>query len=432
MEQNVEIFTCYAHADQELLSALKSHLTTLQRIYPLSIWADADISPGAEWENEIHKHLNSAQIILLLISADFIQSEYCYSKEMTRAMERHEKGEAHVIPIILRPVYWQRMPFEKLQALPKQGKPITDESWHTLDNALLDVTNGIAIVIEELMSRLPVSNLQILSTENREISASLSISRSPASSLKKFSWLVNPIHLLEIIMIIPLIISSAGFIYISRISLIKTISPPSSSINSDTIDVFSSGFYSIYWALSGKPEQYTVSHPPKQTIGVLYTNGHLSDPLFSIVFTLHFSGTHYKGVIIDAVRIITKQIKPIRQAVNIWNPENTSEPTHDAVHLYEALFIGTRFQEAISIDHQYNRTKKDFFTLPNGDADSMAVHVISRVEADVTFYVQIVYHYFGVQLVTHSYEIPTTYEVMFIDPAHWQQFHFQVNHLVRF
>src|SRR5713101_1817547 len=100
MASPVEIFCCYARKDQPLLNELKAHLMPLQRQGLVTIWADTDIDAGTEWEREIEKHLKTAQIILLLVSPDFIASEYCYSKEMLRAMERHEAGEAHVVPII--------------------------------------------------------------------------------------------------------------------------------------------------------------------------------------------------------------------------------------------------------------------------------------------------------------------------------------------
>jgi len=72
----------------------------LQRENLISIWHDVNSSPGAEWEREISTHLNTAEIILLLICPDFMASDYCYSVEMQRAMERHERGEACVIPML--------------------------------------------------------------------------------------------------------------------------------------------------------------------------------------------------------------------------------------------------------------------------------------------------------------------------------------------
>lgn len=149
----VEIFCCYARKDKPLLNDLRTHLMPLQRQGHITLWADTDIEAGTEWEEEINKHLDTAQIILLLVSSDFIASEYCYGKEMMRAMERHKAGEAQVVPIILRPVLWNNAPFGKLQALPTNAKPIIGSTWHDQDEALLDVANGIQKVVQGFLQR---------------------------------------------------------------------------------------------------------------------------------------------------------------------------------------------------------------------------------------------------------------------------------------
>src|SRR5579859_2705611 len=143
MTGRLEIFCCYAHRDQSHLLQLKNHLSLLLRLQLINnIWYDADISSGADWEREIQKHLSNAQVILLLVSPDFMASDYCYDEEMVRAVERHDRGEVTVIPIILRPFYaWQKAPFGKLQALPPGAKPITD--WQNRDKAFVAVASGI-------------------------------------------------------------------------------------------------------------------------------------------------------------------------------------------------------------------------------------------------------------------------------------------------
>lgn len=150
MKQRVEIFFCYARKDQALLNDLKTCLIPMLRLELINMWHDADISPGTEWEEEINKHLNTAHIVLLLVSPDFMASEYCYSKEMKRAMERHECGEVHIIPILLRSIYWQGAPFAKLQVLPTDARPVA--RWEDRDEALFDVAEGIRKVVEELRS----------------------------------------------------------------------------------------------------------------------------------------------------------------------------------------------------------------------------------------------------------------------------------------
>jgi tetratricopeptide (TPR) repeat protein len=143
----VNLFYCYAHEDEELLTRLKPHLNPLQRQGLIDVWYSREISPGTEWERELDKHLNAAPIILLLVSPDFMNSDYCYSIEMKRAMERHELGEAHVIPIILRPVDWQGAPFSKLQALPKNAQAVI--TWKDIDEAFVDVAKGVRKKVEE-------------------------------------------------------------------------------------------------------------------------------------------------------------------------------------------------------------------------------------------------------------------------------------------
>src|SRR5258706_11817633 len=113
----LEVFCCYAREDQEMLEHLKKHLMPLQRGGQIKIWSDTNLNAGAEWEKELHQHLESADLILLLISSDFMNSDYCYSTEMKRAIERHDQGSAQVIPILLRPIHWESAPFAKLQMI---------------------------------------------------------------------------------------------------------------------------------------------------------------------------------------------------------------------------------------------------------------------------------------------------------------------------
>src|SRR5262249_44271485 len=123
----IDLFYSYSHIDEDLCKELMNHLSPLRHEGVISDWHDRLIRPGTEWSGVIDDHINSASIILLLISSDFIASRYCFEKEMNRALERHEKNEARVIPVILRDVDWSTAPFAKLQALAKDGNPVT--SW---------------------------------------------------------------------------------------------------------------------------------------------------------------------------------------------------------------------------------------------------------------------------------------------------------------
>ena len=153
----LEVFYSYAHEDEPLLGELRKHLGILKRQGVIHDWHDRKITAGTEWKGQIDHHLTTAGVILLLVSADFIASDYCYDIEMTRALERHVQGEARVIPVILRPVDgWQSTPFGKLQALPRDGEPVT--TWGNRDEAFADVARGIREAAKSLAAGTPGSS----------------------------------------------------------------------------------------------------------------------------------------------------------------------------------------------------------------------------------------------------------------------------------
>ena len=144
----IEIFCSYSHVDEVLRKELYNHMSTLKRNRVISGWHDREITPGDEWAREIDKHLKTAQIILLLVSSDFLASDYCYGVEVGLALKRHDAREARVIPIILRPCDWTDSPFARLQGLPRDAKAIT--SWGDRDEAFRDVAIGIKRAAQEL------------------------------------------------------------------------------------------------------------------------------------------------------------------------------------------------------------------------------------------------------------------------------------------
>lgn len=144
------LFYSYSHKDEDLRNELEEQLALLKRQGFISGWHDRRIVPGQEWAATINENLESADVILLLVSAAFLNSDYCYDKEMKRALERHETKQASVIPILIRAVDWSGAPFSKLQILPKDAKPVT--SWPNRDEAWTDVAKGIRKAIEELLA----------------------------------------------------------------------------------------------------------------------------------------------------------------------------------------------------------------------------------------------------------------------------------------
>ena len=137
----ISLFFSYSHRDEHYRNELEIHLSVLKRNGVISTWHDRRIQPGTEFANEISQHLEEADVILLLVSPDFLASDYCFDLEMSRAIERHESGEAVVLPIIVRACDWHDTPFGKLLAVPKDGKPVT--KYPVIDEAYLEVVEAL-------------------------------------------------------------------------------------------------------------------------------------------------------------------------------------------------------------------------------------------------------------------------------------------------
>lgn len=138
----------YAHADEGLRNELEKHLSPLKRMGKISTWHDRRIVPGEAFAGQIDQHFAEADILLLLISSDFIASDYCYQIEMTNALQRHDRGEAIVIPVILRPCAWHQLPFGKLLAATVDGKPITQ--FPSFDEGFVQVVDAVSRALDKL------------------------------------------------------------------------------------------------------------------------------------------------------------------------------------------------------------------------------------------------------------------------------------------
>jgi internalin A len=149
--QPVKVFYSYSHKDETLRDELETHLTLLKRQKFIESWHDRCISGGQNLDQQIDTNLQAADIILLLVSADFIASNYCYEIEMKEALLKHSKGEAVVIPIIIRSVDWTDAPIGKLSALPVDGKAVS--SWENRDEAWKNVAQGIKRVVKDINSK---------------------------------------------------------------------------------------------------------------------------------------------------------------------------------------------------------------------------------------------------------------------------------------
>lgn len=135
------VFMSYSHADEAYRAQIEKQLSILRRQGIIEVWHDHKIDPGQELDASINYYVEQASIFLLLVSPDFLDSDYCYDREMARAFERHHAGDAVVIPVIVRPCDWMHPPLNELKAVPKDGKPIT--VWPEIDTPMLQVAQAV-------------------------------------------------------------------------------------------------------------------------------------------------------------------------------------------------------------------------------------------------------------------------------------------------
>jgi hypothetical protein len=149
--KGIDVFISYSHKDRLYLEEFKSHLKSLERIGLVKSWHDRIITAGSEWKGIIDRQLETSSVILLLISSSFVDSEYCFDVELKHALAMHENRKALVIPILIRPVVWNDLPFSKLLALPSDGKAVS--TWASADLAWVDIVEGLKIAIREFQSQ---------------------------------------------------------------------------------------------------------------------------------------------------------------------------------------------------------------------------------------------------------------------------------------
>jgi hypothetical protein len=149
----VEIFISYSHLDADLAALLDTHLSALRREGLVATWFDRQIGPGDRWRDAIDERLERAALVLLLISANFIASDYCWDVELRRAMERHAAGQTRIIPVLLRDCDWQHLPFGAFQAVPTGARPVT--SWPDPHEAIADVARSVRAAVLDLHRASP-------------------------------------------------------------------------------------------------------------------------------------------------------------------------------------------------------------------------------------------------------------------------------------
>jgi hypothetical protein len=174
------VFFSYSHEDEELRNRVEKHLAMLKHEGLLQTWHDRRLAAGSDLDQGISQNLEAADVILLLVSADFLASPYCYSREMARAMERHHAGQAVVVPVIVKPCDWHRAPFGKLLAVPRDGKAVT--LWANHEEAFADVAVHLRTLLEKKFG--PVTSVTPKATGDSRLSGAASSGTPRSSNLR--------------------------------------------------------------------------------------------------------------------------------------------------------------------------------------------------------------------------------------------------------
>ncbi len=148
MNEPLNVFISYSHKDEEYLRELENHIANLKRKNLIRAWSDREIRPGMDWSNEISNQMEKADLILLLVSASFLASNYIYGVELRKAIDRHNSGDSVVVPILLRPCDWHGKPFSKFQILPRNAKPIS--TFENKDLAYTEISENLERILNSV------------------------------------------------------------------------------------------------------------------------------------------------------------------------------------------------------------------------------------------------------------------------------------------
>ena len=151
-DKPINIFISYSKEDESYLKPLKTRLDNIKRSFSLNYWSDHHLQAGGKVHQDILRALETADIVLLIVSPDFIATDYCFDIEVQKALQLYEQGKNTVIPIIIRETLdWVNYNIGQLTALPTKGKPLED--WQSADKFWTNVQQGIRERVAELSAK---------------------------------------------------------------------------------------------------------------------------------------------------------------------------------------------------------------------------------------------------------------------------------------
>jgi hypothetical protein len=470
MEMTIEIFLCYAHEDEEYQQQLEKQLSLSQRNGRINLWHNGKIKPGEAQQQVTFAHLDTAQIVLLLVSPNFIASNYCYCV-MKRARELYEQKKTPVIPIILSPVGWQDGPLEGLQALPNNGKPIRGGG-RNLDVTFFEVAEGIRHVIEEIKTQLPVTPLSSQEPEKRgknlrhssvqeqkplsgkfsaepkahqetgaipledlsqaNASRCLQVTRDEKNQFDKniqkhecrnrrkrrllVSLFVLLILIFPLFSFLPRPLCFATFCHFSQQPTQQPVPQNEGEVQDQNLAVQFIGTQQNTFTLPGDPLRLSPNQLSKQGVPALCIDQHQQQSVFRITIVIHNLRKDQYVLLIEQVQLIVEQITFIPRPLDVFVQ---SPPVMSNYNLYRALYMGQDPNTRILT--KYDNPPSDYVFLTLHETDKISIQVASSVEVFLSFRIAITYRVAN-EGQTHTLTLPHIFQMIFTHTSNWHPY----------
>jgi hypothetical protein len=464
----IDIFLCHAHVDEKYQQQLERQLSFLQKNGRIRLWHNGKINPGENREQVTHAHLNTAQIVLLLISPNFMVSPEC--DEITKkALERQKEGKTRVIPIIVSPVVgWEDGPLGQLQALPKNGKSIRSTPWRNHDEAFLEIAKDIHHILDEIKALPPVfthvpetgsensqensvpeqkplptvlvakyeshqeatalipsNDLSQISTphlltsvedDTLSLRACISLLHNKRNWRKGMLLISTAIFLVLVVSLFPFFSLSTCFFTVCRPSP-QPIKQPSlrhdGEIQDQNLSVSLGAVMSPSFVLTNDPRQYSGSTTPSTSIGAVSLAKNTST-YYTIV--INVQNLRYEGadILIDYVALKLLAIPALPHPLRVWTP---GVATTYLGYPYPVTYKGQKLGQLL-----YAEPSKNVILAPAGpnhigESDPLSIQIRSTVAAYLQFQVEITYQ---ITSGPQTLILPRSFQVVFSDASNWQ------------
>jgi hypothetical protein len=462
----IDIFLCYAHEDKEYRQHLEKQLSSLQRNGRIRLWHNENINPGEAREQVTLAHVNTAQIVLLLVSPNFMASNSCYHV-MEKALERHKQEKIHVIPIIVSPVDWQDGPLKGLQALPKRGKSIRSAPWRNLDEALFEVAKDIRHVLDEIKAQPPVFihrletgilEQQPLSeapgakhAHHQEATVLISSEDLPQALMPQLSTSVedDSLPLQERTALVHnknwrkrRLLVSAAILLVLTMSLIPFLPLPTCSfaichsspqpakqpspqnegeIQDQNLSVEFIDMVSPSFVFPDDPNRYPGGYtPPTNISAVLLPKNTISYcDIIVAVKNLRFGGV---DILIDDIALKLQQIPVIPRPLRIWMPgASTTYNAYPYPVTYQGQSLDQLPNQLLDAAPPQNIILQPARSDHVGESNQLSIQVMSSVTVYLQFQIQVSYQIANAARV-YTLTLPRIFRVVFSDASNWQEY----------